>query len=131
MTHISCHEHWEQSLMTCTQRATLCKKCPYTDFFLVRIFPYYSNWIQENTDQKKLHIWTLFTQSFTPRSHLGKFFQCVEQSPTGYEVGCCIRALFRYPFRPKHSPSPAISTMKMQIYCKTRTSFSINSWPLE
>ena len=28
--------------------------------FLVRIF-LYSYWIQENTDQKKLHIWTLFT----------------------------------------------------------------------
>ena len=30
------------------------KKCPNTEFFLVRI--------QENTDQKKLRIWTLFTQ---------------------------------------------------------------------
>ena len=31
------------------------EKCPNTKFFLVRI--------QENTDQKKLRIWTLFTQS--------------------------------------------------------------------
>ena len=30
-------------------------------FFLVRIF-LYSDWIQENMDQKKLPIWTLFTQ---------------------------------------------------------------------
>ena len=30
------------------------EKCPNTEFFLVRI--------QENTDQKKLRIWTLFTQ---------------------------------------------------------------------
>ena len=50
------------------------KKCPNTKFFLVRIF-LYSDWIrrlrskspypvriQENTDQKKLRIWTLFTQ---------------------------------------------------------------------
>ena len=44
---------------------------PNTDFFLVRIFMH-SDWIQsisphsvrmrENTDQKKLHIWTLFKQ---------------------------------------------------------------------
>ena len=44
---------------------------PNTDFFLVRIFMH-SDWIQsispysvrmrENTDQKKLRIWTLFTQ---------------------------------------------------------------------
>ena len=36
-------------------------KCPNTDFFLARIF-LYSVRIQENTDQKKLRIWTLFTQ---------------------------------------------------------------------
>ena len=30
------------------------KKCPNTEFFLIRI--------QENTDKKKLRIWTLFTQ---------------------------------------------------------------------
>ena len=37
------------------------EKCPSTEFFLVRIFMY-SDWIQENTDQKKLHIWVLFIQ---------------------------------------------------------------------
>ena len=35
--------------------------CPNTEFYLVRIF-LYLDWIQENTDQKKLHIWTHFTQ---------------------------------------------------------------------
>ena len=40
---------------------SLREKCPNTEFFLVRIF-LYSDWIQENTDQKKLHIWTLFAQ---------------------------------------------------------------------
>ena len=40
---------------------SLCEKCPYTEFFLVRISPYL-DWIQENTDQKKLRIWALFTQ---------------------------------------------------------------------
>ena len=34
----------------------------YTEFFLVRIF-LYLDLIQENTDQKKLRIWTLFTLS--------------------------------------------------------------------
>ena len=38
-------------------------------FFLVCIF-LYSDWVQENTDQKKLRIWTLFTQSLPQK--LGK-----------------------------------------------------------
>ena len=37
------------------------KKCPNMEFSLVRIF-LYSDWTKENTDQKKLRIWTLFTQ---------------------------------------------------------------------
>ena len=40
---------------------SLREKCPKTEFFLVRIF-LYLDWIQENTDQKKLRIWTFFTQ---------------------------------------------------------------------
>ena len=44
-----------------TSFATLPEKCPNTEFFLVCIF-LYSVQIQENTDQKKLRIWTLFTQ---------------------------------------------------------------------
>ena len=36
------------------------EKCINTEFFLVHIFLYSE--IQENTDQKKLCIWTLFTQ---------------------------------------------------------------------
>ena len=36
---------------------------PNMEFFLVCIF-LYSYWIQENTDQKKLRIWTLFTQCY-------------------------------------------------------------------
>ena len=39
---------------------TLREKCPNTEFFQVRIF-LYSVQRQENTDQKKLRIWTLFT----------------------------------------------------------------------
>ena len=35
---------------------TLREKCPTTEFFLVRIFPH--------SDQKKLPIWTLFTQCY-------------------------------------------------------------------
>ena len=50
------------------------EKCPHMEIFLVRIFPY-SKWIRRatpylfafspnagNTDQKKICIWTLFTQ---------------------------------------------------------------------
>ena len=41
-----------------------CVKVSNTEFFLVRIFPY-SVRIWENTDQKKLYIWTLFTQCWS------------------------------------------------------------------
>ena len=40
---------------------SLRENCPNTEFFLVRIFPH-SDWMQENTDQIKLCIWTLFAQ---------------------------------------------------------------------
>ena len=40
---------------------TLREKFPSTEFFLVRIF-LCLDWLQENTVQKKLRIWTLFTQ---------------------------------------------------------------------
>ena len=52
---------------------TLCKKCPNTDFFLVRISRIWTECeeirssspypfrIWENTDQENLHMWTLFT----------------------------------------------------------------------
>ena len=52
---------------------TLCKKCLNTEFSVVRISCIWTEYeelrsscpypfrIRENTDQKKLHIWTLFT----------------------------------------------------------------------
>ena len=40
---------------------SLREKYPNTEFLLVFIF-LYSGWIQENMDQKKLRIWTFFTQ---------------------------------------------------------------------
>ena len=40
---------------------TLRDKCPNAEFFLVFLFRY-STWVCENTDQRKLRIWTLFTQ---------------------------------------------------------------------
>ena len=43
---------------------SLRENCPNTENFLVRIF-LFSVQIQENTDQKKLRIWTLFTQLFS------------------------------------------------------------------
>ena len=43
------------------ENKTLTQKCPNTEFFLVRIFMY-SVRVQENTDQRKVRIWTLFTQ---------------------------------------------------------------------
>ena len=40
--------------------SSLREMCPNTELFLVRIF-LYSDWMQENTDQKLLRICTLFT----------------------------------------------------------------------
>ena len=48
-------------------------------FFLVRIF-LYSDWIQENMDQKKLSIWTLFTQWVSSFSGFTQFvLHCLEK----------------------------------------------------
>ena len=64
----------------------LCEKCPNTEFFLVRIF-LHLNWIRngdllrksphsvrirENTDHKKLRIWTLFKECLSPRFPLNR-----------------------------------------------------------
>ena len=44
-------------------RMVLCEICLNTEFFLVRIFQHsHSVRMLENTDQKKLSIWALFTQ---------------------------------------------------------------------
>ena len=48
---------------------SLREKCPNTEFFLVSIF-LHSDWINENTDQKELRIWTLFTQWFSQKNSL-------------------------------------------------------------
>ena len=55
----------------CKVNQTLREKCPNTEFFVVRIFPCsgwirrftysYSAQVRENTDQKKLLIWAIFT----------------------------------------------------------------------
>ena len=66
----------------------LSEKCPITEFFLVRIF-LYSDWIQENTEQKKLCIWTLFTKWFSKtlacfifHCFCGYFLQYIERCDT-------------------------------------------------
>ena len=55
--------HWVQILWRriVSFPKTLRKKYANVEFFLVRIFPY-SVQIRKNTDQKKLHIWTIFAQ---------------------------------------------------------------------
>ena len=50
------------SILMHSVTSTLREKCPNTEF-LVRIF-LYSVQIQENTDQTKLSIWTLFIISY-------------------------------------------------------------------
>ena len=46
--------------------------CSNTEFFLVRIFRY-SNWRRKKTEQKKLRIWTPFTQWIFLLSQIQKF----------------------------------------------------------
>ena len=50
----------------CFTRILLREKCPNAEFFLVPIC-LYSVQIQENTDQKKLIIWTFFAQCVRER----------------------------------------------------------------
>ena len=56
-----CFYDWKKAVVLTLLYLTLREKCPNTEFFLVRIL-LYSDWIQENTNQKKLRIWKLFTQ---------------------------------------------------------------------
>ena len=51
--------NWREIIVLYQQ--VLREKCPNPELFLVRI-SLYSVQIQENTDPKLLHIWTLFTQ---------------------------------------------------------------------
>ena len=65
--------HLRKGINDKNMKNPLREKCPNTGFFLVRVFPH-SDWIRRdsislysvgmrrNTDQKKLRIWTLFTQ---------------------------------------------------------------------
>ena len=52
---------WHTSGINKSWAGSVREKCPNTEFFLVRI-SMYSVWMWENTDQKKLHIWTLLKQ---------------------------------------------------------------------
>ena len=65
-----------------TRNSSLREKCPNTEVFLVGIFLYFPV-IQENTDQKKLRIWTLSTQCVTRILLFNyfwkrKFYKCKE-----------------------------------------------------
>ena len=55
------HIRTESMILFWYGKIPLREKYPNREFFLVRIF-LYSDWIQEKMDQKKLRIWTLFTQ---------------------------------------------------------------------
>ena len=70
-----------------SQYRSLHENWPNTEYFLVRIF-LYSVWIKENTDQKRLRIWTLFMQLviqqrdsfFIPLWHSREFvLHCLER----------------------------------------------------
>ena len=58
---------------TCYVKFSLHEKCSNADFFLVRSKSPYSVQIQENTDHKKLRIWTLFTRFLNLKSPPNQF----------------------------------------------------------
>ena len=61
------------AMIDLTRETPLREKCPNTEFFMVCII-LYSDWTQEDTDQKKLRIWTLFTQwRFSSTSFSAKY----------------------------------------------------------
>ena len=70
------------------------EKCPNTEFFLVRIFSH-SDWIcispysvhmRENTDQKELRIWPLFTQRRLKKWNLVTISEHFIETETRYYV---------------------------------------------
>ena len=65
-------------------------KCPNTELFLIRIFMY-SVRIQENTDQKKLRIWTLFTQLYGENTEI---LNSLRQASTWFSGYSSLSAFF-------------------------------------
>ena len=88
------------------------KKCRNTEFFLVRIF-LYSVQIEENADQKKVCVWTLFTQCqvFCKKVALRTFakFTCKDlyQGLFSLKLHGCSLQLYQ-----KETP------VKLQIFCR-------------
>ena len=98
------YPHWKNSALKLSSQAPiwqtnlhwfedyaklkLREKCPNTEVCLVRIFQY-SVQMQENTDQKNLRIWTLFTQWKLSSAHGSHYIAHKEDIQ-------CIRAYFLY-----------------------------------
>ena len=82
---------------------SLRQKCPNKEFFLVRFF-LYSDWIQENNDQKKLHIriflFHIFQHSTWIRKFIGNYWRC-NYCQSSYQGNCisnklCIMNFFAH-----------------------------------
>ena len=71
----------------CYTFCTLREKCPSTEFFLVRILPH-SDQIWENTDQKKLSIWTLALIFIRKSEQLSKTFDKEMVNVFHYVIFC-------------------------------------------
>ena len=71
---------WKNGEALRSHKLSLREKCPDTEFFQVRVF-LHSDWIWDNTDQKKICIWTLFTQCLLQKAELAirNFFIKFEQ----------------------------------------------------
>ena len=65
--------------------ASLRENCANTKIILVRIFPYL-DWIRENTDQKKLRVWSLFTQGVFSAKGVEAYSEFCQTSKDGITV---------------------------------------------
>ena len=94
------------------------KTCPNTEFFLVRIV-LYSVRIQENTEQKKLRIWTLFTPWWIYRVNCDHYCYFTAQKmkftiKDFFNICDQIRRWFRVVFRIcEKNPLKMLSKMKL------------------
>ena len=103
---------------------TLRQKCPNTEFFLVRVFPYSAR-IRENMGHNKLPIWILFTHSMT--SLLPTYWTLLPLSYFYIYQTCCKSS--EYWGDLVHFPAPSPKSKKTYPE-KNSLHFSQNFFPL-
>ena len=101
---------WDSSTWMVLQR----EKCPNMEFFLVRIFLYSVRIIRENTDQKKIRIWTLFTQCSPLSTRHERLFSMLMTRYMRHKIPLWYPA--KKVFSPLQAPRRALVKRKKQLF---------------